>query len=423
MEFPQAHKVSLVDLKKGDAIVRYGEVIGYAAEDVPCGSWIHEERVTLPAPPALDSLDLATKAQGNPDPLDGYSFVGYRNPDGSVGTKNLLGIMTCVQCVEGVVNLALKRIERELLPKYPKVDGIMPVNHAYGCGVAINAPGAAIPIRTLRNIGTNPNFGNELLVVSLGCEQLQPELLYPDRSPEQAVGLQDLNGFTDMVDTIEKQAEEVLERLNSRRRVECPASDLVVGLQCGGSDAFSGVTANPAIGYAADRIVGERLIEEMAWYDRYLAAGEEGREANTSPGNKKGGLVNIVEKALGSIAKSGSSPIVEVVAPGEKDFVCGILQLAAGMTVEVFSTGRGTPYGLRMAPVIKVASRRSLTERWNDLIDVDAGRIATGESDIESVGREIFELILDVASGRKKTAADQLGLENALVLFNPGRVT
>ncbi len=466
-DIPQAHKVSLIDLKEGDPIIRYGVVIGYAVEDIPRGSWINEDKVVLPLPPPLAHLDLATETPKEPEPLYGKTFMGYRNPDGSVGTKNLLGIMTCVQCVEGVVNLALKRIERELLPKYPNVDGIMPVNHTYGCGVAIDAPGAKIPIRTLHNIGTNPNFGNELLVISLGCEKLPPERLYPERGSEHVIVLQDHNGFSAMVDAILEQADVILERLDKRRRVECPASDLVVGLQCGGSDAFSGVTANPAMGFAADllvragatvmfsevtevrdaihlltpravdRGVAERLVEEMAWYDRYLSAGEDGREANTTPGNKKGGLVNIVEKAMGSIAKSGSSAIMEVVAPGDRatrkglvfaatpasDFICGTLQLAAGMTVEVFSTGRGTPYGLKMAPVIKVASRRNLKQKWDDLIDVDAGRIATGESTIEGVGREIFELILDVASGRKIAAADQLGIENALSLFNPGPVT
>jgi galactarate dehydratase len=241
----------------------------------------------------------------------------------------------------------------------------------------------------------------------------------------------------------------------------------VVGLQCGGSDAFSGVTANPAVGYAADLLVragatvmfsevtevrdaihlltaraanegvARDLIREMAWYDEYLHHGGVDRSANPSPGNKRGGLTNIVEKALGSIAKAGSSAIAGVTAPGERvtkkglifaatpasDFICGTLQLAAAMNMHVFTTGRGTPYGLAMAPVIKVSSRSALTERWFDLIDVDAGRIATGDATIEQVGTEIFQMILDVASGRRQTWADRWGLHNDMALFNPAPIT
>jgi galactarate dehydratase len=175
----------------------------------------------------------------------------------------------------------------------------------------------------------------------------------------------------------------------------------------------------------------------MAWYDRYLERGGADRSANTTPGNKSGGLANIVEKALGSVAKSGTRPIADVLAPGERvrcrglifaatpasDFVCGTLQLAAGMTLQVFTTGRGTPYGLAAAPVIKVSTNTALSERWHDLIDIDAGRIATGRATIAAVGGEIFQMILEVASGRKPVAADRLGLHNSLALFNPGPVT
>jgi galactarate dehydratase len=264
-----------------------------------------------------------------------------------------------------------------------------------------------------------------------------------------------------------EMAEKRLRELDRRRREACPASALVVGLQCGGSDAFSGVTANPAVGFAADLLVragatvmfsevtevrdaihmltpraadeevGRALIREIEWYDRYLERGGADRSANTTPGNKTGGLANIVEKALGSVVKSGSTPIVDVLSPGERvrrkglvfaatpasDFICGTLQLASGMTLQVFTTGRGTPYGLAMAPVVKVATRSALSRRWHDLIDVDAGQIATGAATIEQVGWEIFHLILEVSSGRKKTWADRWGLHNALTLFNPAPVT
>jgi galactarate dehydratase len=187
---------------------------------------------------------------------------------------------------------------------------------------------------------------------------------------------------------------------------------------------------------AVNADVAEAMIREMAWYDDYLKKGGVDRSANTSPGNKKGGLSNIVEKAMGSIIKSGTSPISGVLAPGEKarqkgllyaatpasDFICGTLQLASGMNLHVFTTGRGTPYGLAAVPVVKVATRSDLARRWHDLMDVDAGRIATGDATIEDVGWELFRLLLDVASG-KKTWAEHWKLHNALTLFNPAPVT
>jgi len=471
---PQGHKVALRDIAKGAPIKRYGEVIGYAARPISTGNWVSESHVVLPKPPAMDSLPLASRLPTPLTALEGYAFQGFRNADGTVGTKNVLGISTSVQCVAGVVDFVVRRIKNELLPQYPNVDDVIGLNHAYGCGVAIDAPAAIVPIRTLRNLALNPNLGGALMVIGLGCEKLQPERLLPeggttDLKDFPILRLQDERflGFGEMVSGIMEMAEKRLRELDGRRRETCPASDLVVGLQCGGSDSFSGVTANPAVGFAADLLVraggavmfsevtevrdaihlltpraideeaGRALIREMKWYDRYLERGGSDRSANTTPGNKTGGLANIVEKALGSIVKSGTSPIVDVLSPGERvrrkglifaatpasDFICGTLQLASGMTLQVFTTGRGTPYGLAMAPVVKVATRSALSQRWYDLIDVDAGRIATGAATIEQVGWEIFHLILEVASGRKKTWADKWGLHNAMTSFNPAPVT
>lgn len=470
---PQGHKVALADIPRGGPVVRYGEIIGYAVKALGKGAWVNEFLVELPEPPALESLPLADDVPPALPALEGYTFEGYRNPDGSVGTRNILGISTSVHCVAGVVDHVVALIRQRLLPKYPNVDDVVGLNHLYGCGVAINAPAAVVPIRTVQNLALNPNFGGEILVIGLGCEKLQPERLMPELTPDAAraniLSLQDerFTGFQSMVDSILEMAEARLEMLNRRRRETCPASDLVVGLQCGGSDAFSGVTANPAVGFAADLIVraggtvmfsevtevrdavhlltprvvdetvGKALIREMAWYDAYLAAGATDRSANPSPGNKKGGLSNVVEKALGSIVKSGTSPITAVLAPGERattkglifaatpasDFICGTQQLASGMTLQVFTTGRGTPYGLAAAPVIKVATRRDLAARWHDLMDLDAGRIATGEASVEEIGWELFRLILDVASGRKRPWSDVWGLHNALAVFNPAPVT
>ncbi|MDF2647697.1 MAG: altronate hydrolase [Paenibacillus sp.] len=464
---PQGHKVALFDLNQGEVIIRYGEMIGHAVQPIVKGSWIDESLVQLPTPPRLEELSIASSVPALLPPLEGYTFEGYRNANGSVGTKNILGITTSVQCVAGVLEYTVKRIKAELLPKYPNVEDVVALTHTYGCGVAINAPDAIIPIRTILNLAQNPNFGGELMVVGLGCEKLNPERLVPEGDSGKIISLQEHHGFIPMVKSIMEMAEARLDRLNRRTRITCSASDLVVGLQCGGSDAFSGVTANPAVGYAADLLVragatvmfsevtevrdavhlltprasseevGRALIREMKWYDDYLQNGQSDRSANPTPGNKKGGLANVVEKSLGSIVKSGTSPIVGVLSPGERaaqkglifaatpasDFVCGTLQLASGINLQVFTTGRGTPYGLAVAPVIKVSTRNSLAEQWHDLIDLNAGRIATGEATIEEIGWEIFYLILDVASGRKKAWADHWGLYNDLALFNPAPVT
>ncbi|GAB8433249.1 hypothetical protein OkiPb00459_23470 [Escherichia coli] len=326
---PQGHKVALLDIPANGEIIRYGEVIGYAVRAIPRGSWIDESMVVLPKAPPLHTLPLATKVPEPLPPLEGYTFEGYRNADGSVGTKNLLGITTSVHCVAGVVDYVVKIIERDLL--------------LVRCGATV--------------------MFSEVTEVRDAIHLLTPR--------------------------------------------------------------------------AVNEEVGKRLLEEMEWYDNYLNMGKTDRSANPSPGNKKGGLANVVEKALGSIAKSGKSAIVEVLSPGQRptkrgliyaatpasDFVCGTQQVASGITVQVFTTGRGTPYGLMAVPVIKMATRTELANRWFDLMDINAGTIATGEETIEEVGWKLFHFILDVASGKKKTFSDQWGLHNQLAVFNPAPVT
>ncbi|HYZ86291.1 MAG TPA: galactarate dehydratase [Bryobacteraceae bacterium] len=468
---PQGHKIALHDLAAGEPVHRYGVVIGQLREAVREGAWVRSELLEMPTPPALDELPLATAVPRPQPPLEGCTFQGYRNTDGSVGTRNLLGITTTVQCVAPTVDYAVRRIREELLPRFPNVDDAVAITHTYGCGVAIDAPGAAVPIETIRHISQHPNVGGRPLVVSLGCEKLQPQRLFSEQllpivEDFPVVRLQDHLGFVDTVNAILAAAERKLEQLNRRQRETVPASELCVGLQCGGSDAFSGVTCNPAVGYAADLLVragatvmfsevtevrdaihlltpravnadvGLALIREMRWYDEYLARGGADRSANPTPGNKRGGLSNVVEKALGSIAKAGSSAISAVATHGERvrskglvfaatpasDFICGTQQLAS-MNLHVFTTGEGTPYGLSMVPVVKVSSKTSLAERWHDLIDIDAGRIATGRATIQQVGEELFRYLLDVASGTSKPWAEKWRLGNALALFNPGPVT
>ena len=468
---PQAHKIALCDIPKGNEIIRYGVVLGYAKDNITAGSWINEHMLELPESPDVENLPYGT----NVVPIESLpvpprtTWMGYRNKVGPAGTRNLLGIVTTVQCAAGVVRAAVERIKKELLPRYPNVEGVVAVTHPYGCGVAINAPLASIPIRAVANLIRHPNFGGEIMVIGLGCEKLTYDRVLPpeDITAENCLTLQDWRGHDAMMEAILDMADKKLRRLNQRRREELPLSELIIGMQCGGSDAFSGITANPGAGYAADMFVRgggtvlfsevtevrdgvrmlaarcpdahtrDRLAEEMKWYDAYLAAGGVGRDANPSPGNKKGGLANIVEKAMGSIAKSGTSPIAEVLSPAERptkhglifaatpasDIVCGPSQIASGIGLQVFMTGRGTPYGLDIAPVIKVCSRNEMKEQWFDLIDISAGGIATGEATIAEVGMEIFNMILDVASGIREPYSDRYGFHNDICIFNPAPIT
>src|SRR5215470_7495834 len=234
---PQGHKVALADITKGAPVRRYNVVIGFAAQSLPAGSWVNEQRLVMPTPPALDGLTVATHSAPLAPALEGHTFEGFRNADGSVGTRNILGITTTVQCVSGVVEHAVRRIRAELLPKYPNVDDVVALEHIYGCGVAIDAPDAEIPIRTLRNISYNPNFGGGTMVVSLGCEKLQPERLLPAGTmpARGAAGLRDYDlvtlqdpshvGFDAMIGSIIRMAEQHLQVLDRRRRETWPASD------------------------------------------------------------------------------------------------------------------------------------------------------------------------------------------------------
>lgn len=467
---PQAHKVALEDIKKNDEIVRYGVTLGYAIDDIVKGQWINEEMLRLPISPSLNNLTFGRDTENILPQALVKKWLGYKNPNGGYGgTRNILGINTTVQCVTGVVNKAIEKMKRELLPKYKNVDDIVAINHAYGCGVAINSPDAEIPIRILRNVLKHPNFGGQVMVVGLGCEKLTVEMLCEakDINSENVIILQEKNGYKEMINSLMEMAKKKLEVLNERKREELPLSELLIGMQCGGSDAFSGVTANPAAGYATDMLVqggatvlfsevtevrdgvnivaqrctndkvGNKLASEMKWYDNYLENGEVDRSANPTPGNKKGGLSNIVEKAMGSIAKSGKAPIIEVLSPGEKptkngliyaatpasDIVCGPCQLASGIGLQVFMTGRGTPYGLALAPVIKVCSRNEMKDKWNDLIDINAGIILDGEITIKEVGEILFNEIIQVASGNKKSLAEEHGLHNDFCIFNPAPIT
>jgi galactarate dehydratase len=276
-DIPQGHKIALGDLKRGDALIRYGVSLGCLNRDIAAGALVGEDMLDLPRAASPDAMPSGTVLEENPLGLSGSAreelraarFEGYETPgNGFAGTRNILGIMTTVQCVSGVLNAAVRKIKAELLPKYPQVDDVIPLNHDYGCGVAIHARGSEIPQRTLKNLLRNPNFGGEIMVVALGCEKLTADMLLEERenNDKNLIVLQNLEGFHGMIDAIMKMADRKLRKLNERRRRPLPLERLCIGMQCGGSDAFSGITANPAAGYASDLLIaagGTVLFSEV----------------------------------------------------------------------------------------------------------------------------------------------------------------
>lgn len=467
---PFGHKILLNSTKKDDPIIRYGYVIGYCLKDLEKGSLISQYNNYIKKSDDLKSFDKQfriSKSNYNLIDLSDNYFMGYLNDDGSVGTKNILAINTTVQCSSGVVNKAVDILRNKYLKKYPNVDDVVALNHIYGCGVAINGQNSEIPKKTIKNMAYNPNFGGERLIVSLGCEKLLAKDLFSDINRDDLIILQEENGFEEMVLKIINKAEMKLKRLNLRKRSKQPLSKLNVGVQCGGSDAFSGITANPLIGYVVDSLanigakvcfsevtevrdgaeillermesekVRQQFIKDLKWYDDYLSTGKVDRSENPAPGNKAGGLINVVDKAMGSINKSGFSPIIDSVSYGERlkknglsflatpasDFVCGTQQIAGGVTLQLFATGRGTPYNLREYPIIKISSNSILKKKWFDIIDYDAGVLLEGETSIEEEGKKLLELIIEIASGKMKTCADKLELYNDLAVFNPAPIT
>jgi galactarate dehydratase len=412
---PQAHKVALVDIPEGGEVRRYNVIIGYALKPIAAGSWVHERLLQMPEARSLEGLPIATVKPPVLEPLAGYTFEGYRNADGTVGTRNILAITTTVQCVAGVLDFAVRRIKSELLPRYPHVDDVVGLEHSYGCGVAIDAVGAEIPQRTLRNISRNPNFGGEVMVVSLGCEKLQPERLLPpgsfpivdEREPAlDVVCLQDEAhvGFMSMIDSIMRQAEQHLRRLDARRRETVPAPWWWVRAAAATPSAASPPTRpwalhrpagargrhrdvqrgdrgarrhrpahlarrKPRSGRSHDR--GNGLVRRLS------GQGPRGPQRQHHAGQQKGGLSNIVEKAMGSIVKSGTAPSPACcrrvsgwpIATSARSGLCGhagqrlhLRHAAAGGRHEPACLHHGPrhAYGLAQVPVIKVATRSDL---------------------------------------------------------------
>jgi len=389
------------------------------------------------------------------------SFQGYRRTNGKTGVRNYIGVLTSVNCSATVARHIADAAERSgLLRGFENVDGIVPITHASGCGMAGSGEGFEILKRTLWGTAANANFG-AVLLVGLGCETMQVDRLkeeygIADGDAFQSYTIQDVGGTKKAIAEGLERLRAMLPRVNAVRRTETPASELVLGLQCGGSDAWSGVTSNPALGNASDRLaalgatvilsetpeiygaehllyararapeVSAKLRERLDWWEHYTRINGAEMNNNPSPGNKAGGLTTILEKSLGAVAKSGTSPLNEVVeyaapirerglifmdSPGF-DPASATGQVASGATMIAFTTGRGSAYGCKPSPSIKLASNSDIYERMKDDIDIDCGSIARGDASVEEKGEEILDYLLAVASGRQ-SKSEELGYGGA----------
>jgi altronate hydrolase len=446
------HKLALRDIRKGEAIYKYGQIIGFASKDIPAGSHVHVHNVAAdkferdyafcrdcPAPP--------TK------PAEERFFHGYERGDSRIGTRNYVAIISTVNCSASTSKYISERIrETSLLKNFPNVDGVVAITHKAGCAMQYGGADHRQLERTLAGFAKHPNVAAYILV-GLGCETgqaihliEQENLIQLDGSGRKptVITVQECGGIRKTVDAGVKAVADLLPRVNDIRRTKLPASKIVLGTNCGGSDGNSGVTANPALGVASDllvahggtsiigetpeiygaehlltrraihREVGEKLVERIKWWEWYTGIFGAEINNNPSPGNKDGGLTTIYEKSLGAIAKGGSTALVDVVGYAEpvaaKGFVVmdtpgydpvsmtGIV--AGGANVLVFTTGRGSVFGCKPAPSIKVATNTPMYEHMIDDMDIDAGVILGGVP-VEQVGRQIFEEILAVASGKK----------------------
>ncbi|RFC66994.1 MULTISPECIES: UxaA family hydrolase [Mesorhizobium] len=443
-QIPRGHKIALHDIPSGAFVRKYGQIIGSATSDISAGAHVH-----------VQNLGMAHEHGGNADtkkmPVIEQSpvqdtFLGYPRADGRAGTRNFIGILTTVNCSGSVAHFIAEDAEkRGLLDGLPNVDGIVPIAHGTGCGMAARGEGFEILMRTLAGYAQHPNFG-AILLVGLGCEVMQLPMLQASpqlRDPRRFrfLTIQNLGGARATVDAARSILVEFAEHANAVSRQPVPASKLVIGLQCGGSDGLSGITANPALGVASDLIVAQggtsilsetseiygaehlltcrseprvasALMERIRWWEDYTARNGGEMDNNPSPGNKRGGLTTILEKSLGAVAKGGSAPLSGVYRYAEPirqpGFVfmdspgydpCSVTgQVASGANLIVFTTGRGSVSGYRPVPCIKVSTNNDLWSRMSEDMDINCGDIVDGVPVIDK-GNEIYRMMLDVASG------------------------
>jgi altronate hydrolase len=457
---PVGHKVALAPRREGEPVHRYGQFIGYATAPIQPGDHVHSHNLAVGAFEKEYAFGQNVRPIQYVPESERATFQGYRRADGRAGTRNYVAVISSVNCSASVSRYVAERFRGDTLRDFPHVDGVVALTHKGGCGAHYGGPEVDLLQRTLAGFATHPNVAGYILL-GLGCEVNQiPDLVERQRLGEAtSLIIQEAGGLIETVEAATEAVARVLPRANECRRERVPASELTVALQCGGSDAWSGVTANPAVGRAADLLVaqggtvvlgettevyggehlltrravseevGRKLLERIEWWERYTAMNGAEIDNNPSPGNKLGGLTTIYEKSLGAIAKSGTTPLTDVVGYAERVKTRGFVhmdtpgfdpvsvtgQVAGGCTLVIFTTGRGSVFGCRPSPTIKVATNTPMYERMRNDMDVNAGRIAEGAT-LNEVGNEIFELMLDVASGTKtKSERHGIGEEE----FNP----
>ena len=449
---PRGHKIALRDLGAGDAVLKFGQPIGITTAAVASGEHVHVHNLTVAQGAAVPDWS----PPGTLPPLDTVpEFQGFRRADGRVGTRNYVGILTTVNCSATVARQIADRA-RAGLARFDNVDGVVALTHSTGCGTASEGEGIDNLRRTLGGFARHPNFAG-ILIIGLGCEAnqlgrlLETEALIPGERL-RTMTIQEAGGTRRAIELGSKTVGELAELARASRRTPCSAGELTLGLQCGGSDAWSGITANPALGAAADLLVraggtvilgetpeiygaeqllirraaskpvAEALLARVAWWEDYVARNGQSLNNNPSPGNIAGGLSTILEKSLGAVAKSGTSPLRQVLRYAEpateRGFVfmdspgydpCSVTgEIATGANLICFTTGRGSVFGAKPVPSLKIASNTGLAGHLDEDIDLDAGAIARQEATPGEVGAELFELILATASGRA-SASESLG--------------
>ena len=453
---PRGHKMALAPIAAGAAAVKYAQVIGYAAAPIAAGAHVHDHNLEFR--PVAVRHAFGSNLRPAPAPARTDSFLGYRRASGRAGTRNFVAILTSVNCSATAARMIAAHFTPDRLAAFPNVDGVAAFVHGTGCGMAGSGEGFEALQRVMWGYARNPNVGG-VLMAGLGCEMNQIDWLLEAYGITtgplfQKLTIQDMGGLARTVAEGIARVEAMLPLVNAAQREPCPASDLMVALQCGGSDAWSGITANPALGHAADLLVaqggtavlaetpeiygaehlltaraarpeiGEKLVGLVRWWEDYVARNRGSMDNNPSPGNRKGGLTTILEKSLGAAAKGGTTPLAGVFRYAEPVTAAGFTfmdspgydpasvtgQIASGCTLVAFTTGRGSAFGSKPAPTMKVATTSELFARMPGDMDIDAGRILTGAASLEEVGQEIYAMWLRMASGEaSKSEAQGLG--------------
>lgn len=470
-DVPRGHKVALSDISQGSPVTKYGHSIGIARVDIAKGSHVHGHNLKFSPVHLEAAAGHSASAIIDREIPERRTFMGIRRSDGSVATRNFIAIASTVNCSATVVRAIATRAEAGgLLDRFPTIDGVVALTHEQGCGHGGSA-GLETLRRTLRGYIEHPNVGGVVLV-GLGCEMNMMETLMDglqvrEDVPVSRFSIQDAGGTKASIAQGLAHVESMAERVANVERESVSVSELVVGLNCGGSDGWSSITANPALGFASDLIVAQggrtvlaetpeiygaedlllqraidssvsdSLLERLRWWEKYTAEAGGSMDNNPSPGNKEGGITTILEKSLGAVAKSGKAPLQAVYqfaepiearglsfmdTPGyDPVSVTGLI--AGGCTLVAFTTGRGSAIGARPSPVVKLATNSEIFHRMRDDMDIDCGDIVDEGVSIEAKGLEIYEELLDIASG-KRTASEELGYgENEFVPWHLGAVT